>query len=128
MMSQHRDLSVAFAGNPVELDNTALAVKRLMAMPGIIAALEGDQGAGGWRHLNDNVVQIRARTKEAQSSSLRLPGLVHVDEGRDDLTGRIGVYLAIARPTATAYGGDCRSALKGDIEFLFERSAKLVAF
>src|ERR1700745_4127885 len=57
MMSQYRDLSVAFAGKPVELDNTAFAIKRLMAVPGILAAPEGDQGAGDWRNLYDNVAQ-----------------------------------------------------------------------
>jgi hypothetical protein len=60
MMSQHSDLSVTFVGKPVELDYTALAIKRLVAVPGIVAAFKCDQGASGGRHLNDNVVQIRS--------------------------------------------------------------------
>ncbi len=85
MVPEHCDLPVALRGKPVELDDAALADKRLMAMPRIVAALERKQRARNRRHFDNDVIKIVRRTQQAQSSAGLAPAFIHVDENGDDL-------------------------------------------
>ena len=96
MVAQHRDLPVALRGQPVELNDAALADERLVAVPRIVAALESEQRAGHRRHFDNDVFKVMRGTKEPQSSAGLAPALVHVDKDGDDLAGGIGVDPAVA--------------------------------
>ena len=63
-MAQHRDLPVALRREPIKLNHAALAGKRLVPVPRIVAALERHKRAGGRRHLNNDIVEIGSRAKK----------------------------------------------------------------
>ena len=90
-------------GHPVHLDGAPLAVEGLVAVPGILRAAEDEQGAAMRRHFLGIVGEIGAVAQDAQPPAVLVPLLVHVEEHGDDLGGRIGVDLAVARPAFAAH-------------------------
>src|SRR5579863_8361161 len=79
------------AGHPIQLDRATWSRERLVAMPGIVGALEDQKRAAVRRHFGDIVVEIVGPAKQAQPTGVFLPALVDIEKHGDDLGGRIGV-------------------------------------
>src|SRR4029079_11165157 len=109
-MPQHGRMPVALGGDPVELNDAALALEWLVPMPRVVGPLESHERALDGRHLGDEIIKIITRAQEAQAAAGLLPGGVHVDEHRDYLCFRIRMDLAIAFAAASAHRGGGRTA------------------
>jgi hypothetical protein len=127
VVAQHRHPSIAFGGDPIELDDPAFASKGLVAMPGIVRALEREQGSLGRGHFHDHIVEVVGRFQEAQAAAGILPTRVHVNEDRDDLALRIGMDASILLAALTANRRRGRPPGEIEAELRFEGIAEFVA-
>jgi len=110
--------------NPVELNDTARAGKRLVTMPRIIAAAKRQQRAFGWRNFENDVFQIRPGSQQSKLATGRLPSGIHVNKDSDNLGLRIGMDLAIFLATTPAHGDHVRAVAQIDVKLFFKRLAK----
>jgi hypothetical protein len=60
------------------VDHPALAAERLMAVPGIVAALESEERAGDRRHFGDDIVEIGGEPFEARVLAVTKMGPANV--------------------------------------------------
>ena len=109
------------AVDPVHLDRAARPVKWLMAMPGIVAAPEANQGPIFWRHFDDEVIEIRARAEQPEAAAGPLPSRVHVDQNGDDFACRVGMDLTVLLRTSAPHREHDRPATQVDSELALER-------
>src|SRR5271166_3232255 len=126
LVAQHGDAAVAFRRDPVELDHAALARERLVAVPGIVGALEGQKRPGRGRNLHDRIVEAVGRFQQPQPPARMLPLRVHVDQNGDDLARRVGMDAPVSWAAVTADGDRVRSADKIEAELLLENLAEFV--
>ena len=110
------DLDVR-SGHPVELNDTARADEELVAVIGAFAAAKCDERSLLRWDLDDDVVDIRRRPQEPQTAARVFPRWVHVDHRADDLAGRIGVDIAVARAAMAANRYQRRPMLERDADF-----------
>src|SRR4051794_37666705 len=61
------------ARDPVHLDHPARPDERFVAMPRVVAPPEADQGPLLRRDFDDDVLEVRPRTKEPQAAAGLLP-------------------------------------------------------
>ena len=97
-------LLVGMAVDPVQLDRAPLTVKRMVSVPGVLDAWEGNQGAFIGRHFDGVILKIGGAAQEAQLAAGFFPGRVHVQQDGDQLAGRISMDLSVGRPRAPAHG------------------------
>src|SRR5271166_833967 len=92
-----------------------------MAMPGIVAAPEADQGSIFRWHFDDEVLEIRAGAEQPEAAAVLLPSPVHVDQNGDDFTCRVGMDLTVLLRTTAPHREHDRPATQVNSELPLER-------
>ena len=88
----------------VDLHHAALPDKLGMAMPGVIGAAKGQQGATqGW-YLGRVILNVAAGAQHAQLAVLVLPALIEIDQHGNHLALVVGVDIAVGALTELAHG------------------------
>src|SRR5262245_43168421 len=90
--------------DPVHLHDPALSGERPVAVPGVVAAAEGEQRALHRRNLGDNVVHVIGGAQQAEAAAVTVPVTIQVKEHGDDLAGKVGVDGAVVGSTVAAHG------------------------
>ena len=127
VVPKHGDLAIALRRKPVELNDPALADKRFVAVPRIVAALERQQRSGDRGDFDDDVVEILRGSQQAEPAARLIPALVHVKKDSNDLGLRIGVDLAVGGTASATHCRDRGSSRQIDPKFVLECLAERIA-
>ncbi len=118
---------VAGVPHPIELQRPSRPFERLVAVPGIPRASEGQHGSGIRRHLDREILDVVRRAQQPEPPALGTPVVVDIEQHGHQLAGGIGMDLAVAGSRLAADGDHRRVLGQRQVEFLAQQGAHRLA-